>query len=58
MNLQNQASQNDQQLNSQLIDFFNEGGCIRDLHDVSDETMEAIYTVAYNLYQSEKYHAG
>ena len=38
-----------------LTDFFSRGGTFRELKNLSEETMEAVYSVAYNLYQGGKY---
>ena len=38
-----------------LLNFFGEGGTFKDLKNLSDDAMEAIYSLAYNLYQSGKY---
>ena len=43
------------EFDGKLLDFFGKGGTFKDLKDVSDDAMEAIYSVAYNLYQSGKY---
>ena len=55
MNIENVLSEEFGQLTDQVADFFAGGGCFRELHDISDETMEAIYSVAYNFYKNEKY---
>lgn len=39
----------------ELIDFFADGGTIKDAKGLDAETLEAIYQVAYNLYQNGKY---
>ncbi|AUI86204.1 CesD/SycD/LcrH family type III secretion system chaperone [Vibrio azureus] len=38
----------------ELITFFEEGGTLKMLHDVSSETIEYIYSLAYNFFQSGK----
>ena len=38
-----------------LFKFFGKGGAFKDLNNMSDDAMEAIYSVAYNLYQGGKY---
>lgn len=38
-----------------LTEFFSQGGTFKELKHLSDETMESVYSVAYNLYQSGKY---
>ncbi|MCX4024667.1 SycD/LcrH family type III secretion system chaperone [Endozoicomonas sp. SM1973] len=38
-----------------LLDFFASGGAIRDLRAISDESIEAMYSMAYSLYESGKY---
>ncbi|PJE79760.1 Chaperone protein IpgC [invertebrate metagenome] len=55
MNTENTSSHVDEELEEQLVDFFGKGGTFKDLKQMSDEAMEAIYSVAYNLYQSGKY---
>jgi type III secretion system low calcium response chaperone LcrH/SycD len=35
--------------------FFETGATFKDLRGLTDETMEAIYSVAYNLYQNGKF---
>ncbi|WP_236631464.1 SycD/LcrH family type III secretion system chaperone [Endozoicomonas numazuensis] len=42
-------------LEDMLIEFFGKGGTFKDLKNMSDDAMEAIYSVAYNLYQGGKY---
>ena len=34
-----------------LADYFSRGGTFKELKNLSDESMEAIYSVAFNLYQ-------
>lgn len=46
---------NDPELGQKLQDFFAAGGTFKELKDMDDNTMEAIYQVAYNLYQYGKY---
>ncbi|MGI9275660.1 MAG: SycD/LcrH family type III secretion system chaperone [Endozoicomonas sp.] len=43
------------ELENMLIEFFGKGGTFKDLKNMSDDAMEAIYSVAYNLYQGGKY---
>nr|WP_306671610.1 SycD/LcrH family type III secretion system chaperone [Endozoicomonas sp. ONNA2] len=43
------------ELEDKLLNFFGEGGTFKDLKNMSDDAMEAIYSVAYNLYQGGKY---
>lgn len=38
-----------------LTDFFSNGGTFQELKNLSDDTMESVYSVAYNLYQNGKY---
>ena len=38
-----------------LMEFFGKGGTFKDLKNMSEDAMEAIYSVAYNLYQGGKY---
>lgn len=44
-----------EELEDMLIEFFGKGGTFKDMKDLSDDAMEAIYSVAYNLYQGGKY---
>ncbi|WP_201772472.1 SycD/LcrH family type III secretion system chaperone [Endozoicomonas elysicola] len=44
-----------EELEDMLLNFFGKGGTFKDLKNMSDDAMEAIYSVAYNLYQSGKY---
>ncbi len=44
-----------EELEDMMIEFFGKGGTFKDLKDMSDDAMEAIYSVAYNLYQGGKY---
>ena len=48
-------NQNNEQVEEMLMEFFGKGGTFKDLKDMSDDAMEAIYSVAYNLYQGGKY---
>ena len=43
------------ELAATMAEFFGKGGAFKDLKGMSDEAMEAIYSVAYNLYQGGKY---
>ena len=38
-----------------LTNFFNNGGTFQELKNLSPETMESVYSVAYSLYQNGKY---
>lgn len=38
-----------------LADFVSRGGAFKELQDISDESMEAIYGVAHSLYEGGKY---
>ncbi len=38
-----------------LTEFFSQGGTFKELKNLSDSTMESVYSAAYNLYQSGKY---
>jgi len=40
--------------NDQMKAFLDKGGVIHDLLDVSEEELESIYSIAYNLYQSNR----
>jgi len=41
--------------NDLLTDYFSRGGTFRELKNLSDDSMEAIYSVAFNLYQGGRY---
>jgi len=45
----------DESLDGQAFEFFGRGGTFKDLKSISEESMEAIYSIAYSLYQSGKY---
>lgn len=55
MNLAQAVNNQDQALGEQIFDFIGKGGALRELKNVDDNTMEAIYYVAYTLYQNGKY---
>ncbi len=55
MNSDEISSKSNQELEEQVLEFFGNGGTFKDLKNMSDEAMEAIYSVAYSLYQSGKY---
>ena len=38
-----------------LADYFSRGGTFKELKNLSDDSMEAIYSVAFNLYQGGRY---
>ncbi|MGU3844015.1 SycD/LcrH family type III secretion system chaperone VcrH, partial [Vibrio diabolicus] len=38
----------------ELLSFLEEGGTLKMLHDVSQDTIEHIYAVGYNFFQSGK----
>lgn len=38
-----------------LTEYFSQGGTFKELKNLSNSTMESVYSVAYNLYQSGKY---
>lgn len=44
-----------EEVEDMLLEFFGKGGTFKDLKNMSDDAMEAIYSVAYNLYQGGKY---
>lgn len=54
MDIENKKSSNEDE-NEQMFDFFSQGGTFKDLKNMSEESMEAIYSVAYNLYKGGKY---
>lgn len=47
--------QTQQEIQSLVDDFFEKGGTFKDIKGLSDETMEAVYGVAFNLYSHGKY---
>ena len=55
MSTQPKASEYDKHLEEILNHFMTVGGVLKDAHGLTDEEMEAIYGVAYNLYESGKY---
>ena len=48
-------SNDSEEMDDTLLEFFGGGGTFKDLKNMSDDAMEAIYSVAYNLYQGGKY---
>ncbi len=38
-----------------LTEYFGNGGTFKELKNLSDDTMESVYGVAFNLYQNDKY---
>ena len=38
-----------------LADYFSRGGTFKELKNLSEESMEAIYSVAFGLYQGGRY---
>ncbi|MFK0570976.1 SycD/LcrH family type III secretion system chaperone [Endozoicomonas sp.] len=55
MNNEDISGYEGEELENMLLDFFGKGGTFKDLKNMSDDAMEAIYSVAYNLYQGGKY---
>ena len=55
MNNENPGSFDSAEVEDMLFKFFGKGGAFKDLKNMSDDAMEAIYSVAYNLYQGGKY---
>lgn len=55
MNNENLDGYEGEELENRLFDFFGKGGTFKDLKNMSDDAMEAIYSVAYNLYKGGKY---
>ncbi|WP_257276070.1 hypothetical protein [Endozoicomonas sp. SESOKO4] len=47
-----------EELDDMLLEFFGKGGTFKDLKNMSDDAMEAIYSVAYNLYQGGEVRRG
>ena len=54
MAVQNSTIDPSQQQTEELLSFLEEGGTLKMLHDVSADTIEHIYAVGYNLFQSGK----
>ncbi|WP_018693971.1 SycD/LcrH family type III secretion system chaperone [Algicola sagamiensis] len=50
-----QVSEAAEDVTKLLEEFLGKGGTFKDLKNFSDGSMEAIYNVAYNLYQVQKY---
>lgn len=42
-------------LHDQVVDTFSRGGTVADLHGVSDDECEALYTLGYGLYEKGRY---
>lgn len=42
-------------LHDQVVDTFSRGGTIADLHGISDDECEALYTLGYGLYEKGRY---
>ena len=55
MNSEDLNQTDSDELEAMMIEFFGKGGTFKELKDMSDDSMEAIYSVAYNLYQGGKY---
>ncbi|UYM14718.1 SycD/LcrH family type III secretion system chaperone [Endozoicomonas euniceicola] len=55
MNNQNIDQVSGEEMEDMLMEFFGKGGTFKDLKNMSEDAMEAIYSVAYNLYQGGKY---
>ncbi len=45
----------DEALLEELVKFFNEGGTVKTLRDISPATIETLYAQGYNLYQTGKF---
>lgn len=54
MTTQNAPTDPSQMQAEELLSFLEEGGTLKMLHDVSADTIEHIYTVGYNFFQSGK----
>ena len=46
---------NQEEIDVMLADYFGRGGTFKELKNLSDDSMEAIYSVAFNLYQGGRY---
>ena len=44
-----------EKIDAMLADYFGRGGTFKELKNLSDDSMEAIYSVAFNLYQGGRY---
>lgn len=44
-----------EKIDTMLADYFGRGGTFKELKNLSDDSMEAIYSVAFNLYQGGRY---
>ena len=55
MDIENLTSEGGDKLQEEVFEFFSQGGTFKDLKNISGDAMEAIYSVAYSLYQSAKY---
>lgn len=54
MTTQNASTDLSQMQAEELLSFLEEGGTLKMLHDVSSDTIEHIYAVGYNFFQSGK----
>ena len=54
MTTQNAPTDLSQMQAEELLSFLEEGGTLKMLHDVSSDTIEHIYAVGYNFFQSGK----
>lgn len=54
MATQNTTSDKSEIQAEDIIQFWDEGGTLKMLHDVSDDTIEHIYAVGYNFFHSGK----
>ncbi|CAH1200151.1 Low calcium response locus protein H [Vibrio harveyi] len=54
MTIQNAATDPSQMQAEELLSFLEDGGTLKMLHDVSADTIEHIYAVGYNFFQSGK----
>ncbi|WP_435248663.1 SycD/LcrH family type III secretion system chaperone [Vibrio sp. nBUS_14] len=54
MTTQNAATDPSQMQADELLSFLEDGGTLKMLHDVSADTIEHIYAVGYNFFQSGK----
>ncbi len=54
MTTQNAATDPSQMQAEELLSFLEDGGTLKMLHDVSADTIEHIYAVGYNFFQSGK----
>ncbi|MDP0561005.1 MAG: SycD/LcrH family type III secretion system chaperone [Candidatus Endonucleobacter sp. (ex Gigantidas childressi)] len=55
MDIEKLMADGDDGMEGQAFEFFGKGGTFKSLKNISEESMEAIYSIAHSLYQSSKY---